>query len=51
MVSSINRGVPLVKQASGSPFSRNINQFIQKFQNQLDEPKFRGIRGLFGKSL
>lgn len=51
MVSSINRGVPLVKQASGSIFSRNIHQLIQKFNNQLDEPKFRGIRGLFGKSL
>ena len=51
MVSSINRGVPLVKQASASPFSRNIHQMIQKMLNQLDEPKFRGIRGLFGKSL
>jgi pilus assembly protein CpaE len=51
MISCINRGVPLVKQSPAAIFSRNINQMIQKFQNQLDEPKFRGIRGLFGKSL
>lgn len=51
IVSSINRGVPLVKMTPGAPFSRNIVQFIRKFQNQLDEPNFRGVRGIFGKAL
>lgn len=51
IVSSINRGIPLVKLTPGAPFSRNIAQFIRKFQNQLDEPSFRGIRGMFGKTL
>lgn len=51
IVSSINRGVPLVKMTPGAPFSKNILQFIRKVQNQLDEPNFRGVRGIFGKAL
>jgi pilus assembly protein CpaE len=51
IVSSINRGTPLVKLTPGTPFSRNILQFVRKFQNQLDEANFRGVRGLFGKAL
>lgn len=51
IVTSINRGVPLCKLTPGAPFSRNVFQFIRKFQNQLDEPSFRGVRGLFGKSV
>lgn len=51
IVSSINRGVPLVKMTPGAPFSRNIVQFVRKFQNQLEEPHFRGVRGIFGKAL
>lgn len=51
IVSSINRGIPLVKMTPGAPFSRNIVQFIRKVQNQMDEPSFRGVRGIFGKAL
>jgi len=51
IVSSINRGIPLVKMTPSAPFSRNILQFVRKFQNQLDEANFRGVRGLFGKAL
>ena len=51
IVSSINRGVPLIKMTPGAPFSRNIVQFVRKFQNQMDEPHFRGVRGIFGKAL
>jgi pilus assembly protein CpaE len=51
IVTSINRGVPLVSLTPGSPFSRNVNQFIRKFQNLLDEPNFRGVRGIFGKAI
>ncbi len=51
IISSINRGVPLVKSNTSSPFSKNINQFINKIQNKLGDPEFRGIRGTFGKSL
>lgn len=51
IVSSINRGIPLVKMTPGAPFSRNIVQFIRKVQNRMDEPSFRGVRGIFGKAL
>lgn len=49
IVSSINRGVPLIKLSPGAPFSKNVFEFIKKFQGILDEQDFRGIRGTFGK--
>ncbi len=51
IVSSINRGIPLVKLQPGAPFSKNIQQLTKKILNQMDEPDFRGIRGTFGKAL
>lgn len=51
IVSSINRGVPLVKMSPGAPFSKNVFQFIKRIQNAQDDPDFRGIRGTFGKTL
>ena len=51
VVSSINRGVPLVKMTPGAPFSKNIAEFIRKAQNLQDDRTFRGLRNLFGKSV
>ena len=51
IISSINRGVPLVKSNTSSPFSKNISQFIEKIQNKLGDPEFRGVRGTFGKAI
>lgn len=51
IVSSINRGIPLIKLQPGAPFSKNINLLTKKILNQLEEPDFRGIRGTFGKVL
>lgn len=51
IVSSINRGVPLVKLTPSAPFSRNILEFVTKFQNPHSDPSYRGVRNLFGKSL
>jgi pilus assembly protein CpaE len=51
IVSSINRGVPLVKLSPGAPFSRNILELVYKFKEQQTDPSYRGIRNLFGKSL
>jgi pilus assembly protein CpaE len=51
IVSSINRGIPLIKLAPSAPFSRNISMLIQKIQNTLDDHDFRGVRGTFGKAL
>jgi pilus assembly protein CpaE len=49
IVSSINRGVPIVKLNRGAPFSKNVVEFTKKIQGILDVPDFRGIRGTFGK--
>jgi pilus assembly protein CpaE len=51
IVSSINRGVPLVKLSSNAPFSKNMFEFVRKFQGILGDQDFRGIRGTFGKSI
>lgn len=51
IVSSINRGVPLIKLSPGAPFSKNVFDFIKKFQGILSDQDFRGIRGTFGKGL
>lgn len=51
IVSSINRGVPLVKLTPGAPFSRNILEFVTKVKNPHGDPGYRGLRNLFGKSL
>lgn len=49
IVSSINRGLPLVKLSPGAPFSKNVGDFIKKIQGILDDSEFRGIRGTFGR--
>lgn len=51
IVTSINRGIPLVKLTPSAPFSKNIIDFVRKIQNQHEDHSFRGIRNLFGKSL
>lgn len=51
IVSSINRGIPLVKMSPNAPFSKNVFQFVRKLQNLHEDPEFRGIRGTFGKTL
>ncbi|MBE0576200.1 MAG: AAA family ATPase [Desulfuromonadales bacterium] len=51
IVSSINRGIPLVKLSHGAPFSKNVVEFIKKFQGLLDDQNFRGVKGTFGKNI
>lgn len=51
VVSSINRGIPLVKLSPAAPFSKNVELFTRKIQGTLDDREFRGIRGTFGKAL
>lgn len=51
IVSSINRGVPLIKLAPNSPFSKNVIEFIKKLQGIQNDLDFRGIRGTFGKAI
>ncbi len=51
IVSSINRGVPLVKLSSNAPFSKNMLELIRKVQGIQNDPDFRGIKGTFGKNI
>jgi len=51
IISSINRGIPLVKLRPSSPFSRNILEFAQKLNNPQSSENYRGIRGAFGKAI
>ena len=51
IVSSINRGIPLVKLSNGAPFSKNVVELIKKFQGLLDDQNFRGVKGTFGKNI
>ena len=51
IVASINRGIPVVKLSPGAPFSKNMVEFIKKFQGILDDSNFRGIKGTFGKNI
>lgn len=51
IVSSINRGIPIVKHQSGAPFSRNVMEFTEKLLNSQEDAAYRGIRGTFGKAI
>jgi len=51
LVSSINRGEPLVHQKPNAPFSKNIVQFVDRLKNPMAKDDFRGMRGAFGKSI
>jgi pilus assembly protein CpaE len=51
IVSSINRGIPIVKNQSGAPFSRNVLEFTDKLLNCQSDAAYRGIRGAFGKAI
>lgn len=51
IVTSINRGIPLVKMSQGSAFSKNVVQFIQKLKGLSSDKNYRGIKGSFGKNI
>lgn len=51
IVSSINRGTPLVKLNSSAVFSRNLLDFVEKVQNPNANGDYRGIKGVFGKAI
>jgi pilus assembly protein CpaE len=51
IVSSINRGMPLVKLSQNAPISKNMFDFNKKFQGIQKDSDFRGIRGTFGKKI
>jgi pilus assembly protein CpaE len=51
VVSSINRGVPLVKFQPNAPLSKNITEFVEKMQNSAAYGAYRGLKGTFGKAI
>lgn len=51
VVSSINKGEPLMLSHAGTPLAKNIAQFVEKIKSPESNKSFRGIRGAFGKSI
>lgn len=51
IVTSINRGIPLVKHLPSAPFSVNVVEFTKKLLRTQPDPAYRGIRGVFGKAI
>lgn len=51
IVSSINRGSPLIVYNSQAPFSKNVFDFSKNLLNPQSSQGYRGIRGAFGKAI
>lgn len=51
VISSINKGVPLLKFSPGSPLAKNLTGFAEKLIKPQAEEHFRGIRGTFGRAI
>jgi len=51
IVSSINRGIPLVTLKPDAPFAKSIFEFACKLKSSHAEEHYRGIRGAFGKAI
>ncbi len=50
-ISSMNRGIPLVKCHPKTGIAKNIFEFSDKLINPLTQGNYRGIKGLFGKAV
>jgi len=50
-ISSINMGVPLVKYQSRSALAKSIQEFVRKLRNPSDFADYRGVKGLFGRTV
>lgn len=51
VISSINKGVPLLKFSPGCPLSKNLVSFSEMLTQQQPNENFRGIRGTFGRAI
>ncbi|WP_298039883.1 hypothetical protein [uncultured Desulfuromonas sp.] len=51
VVSSINRGIPLIKYHPTAPFSKNVVDFVDKILTPGASGDYRGIRGTFGRAI
>lgn len=50
-IASINMGIPLVNHQSKTSLAKNIQEFAQKLQHPQDFTDYRGVKGLFGKTV
>ncbi len=51
VMSSINKGVPLLKFNPGCPLAKNLTSFAETLTKSPSTEKFRGIRGVFGRAI
>jgi pilus assembly protein CpaE len=51
LITSINRGVPLVQQDHRASFGRSILEFIASLENPESSKHYRGIKGFMGKAV
>lgn len=51
IVTSINKGIPLVQLLPHAPFSENVTQFSDRLLSPEINAHYRGIRGTFGKAI
>lgn len=51
VISSINKGIPLLKFNPGCPLSKNLATFAETLIKPQGKEKFRGIRGSFGRAI
>lgn len=51
IVTSINKGIPLVQLLPHAPFSENVIQFSERLLIPNADSAYRGMRGTFGKAL
>ncbi|OEU48323.1 MAG: hypothetical protein BA871_16870 [Desulfuromonadales bacterium C00003096] len=51
VISSINKGIPLMKFNPGCPLARNLGSFAEMLTKPQPNEKFRGIRGAFGRAI
>ncbi|MEZ4483955.1 MAG: AAA family ATPase [Syntrophotaleaceae bacterium] len=51
VISSVNKGIPLLKFSPGCPLAKNLTGFAEKLIKPQAGEKFRGIRGTFGRAI
>ena len=51
VISSINKGIPLLKFSPGCPLAKNMVSFSEMLTQQQPNENFRGIRGTFGRAI
>ena len=51
VIVSINEGVPLVKGKPGTPFAKNVFEFVEKLKKPENFTSYRGAKSFLGKAI